>query len=379
MVGVVALAMVASACTSATAQPASFPGGQAGGTPAPVVTSPNPGVDPPVSATPSAPAQMYDVGYDTADPFLTVWQGRYYLFASEGGSGTDLNVPELSGAAVGRWGPAFDALPSLPPWAAAGFTWAPDLHRFGSTFMLYFTALMKGSDPTVQCIGAATASSPRGPFTPLAKPYICQVSQGGSIDARVFTDDDGTNWLLWKSDQNRGGASTPTRIWSAPLTVDGLGFTAPPTVILQPDLPWQGTIVESPDMAKVAGTYWLFYSGNWFNSANYAIGAARCTGPAGPCTEISTTPLVASNTQGPGPGEESVYNGPTGTWLLYTPWYSGSPKVNAPHLPVAMARLGFGSTGPYVATWAEPPTPPAVVVPPTPAPPSSVRIAPPTS
>jgi hypothetical protein len=87
---------------------------------------------------------------------------------------------------------------------------------------------------------------------------------------------------------------------------------------------------------------------------------------------------VVSNAQGAGPGEESVYTGPTGTWLLYTPRYAGSPKSDASHLPVAIARLGFGSTGPYIATWADPPSPPAVVVPATPIHPSPVRIAPPT-
>lgn len=373
MVGVVALALVASACTSATAQPAASPSTQA-----PVTSSPD-SVDPPVTATPSAPAQIYDLGHDVSDPFLTVWQGRYYLISNVGGPGTVMNVPVLSGPAVGQWGPMFDALPTLPSWASPGFTWGPDLHRFGSTFVLYFTALVKGSDPTMQCIGAATATSPRGPFTALANPYICQVSQGGSIDPRVFTDDDGSNWLLWKSDQNIGGANTPTKLWSAPLTADGLAFTAPPTVILQPDLAWQGTIVESPDMVKVAGTYWLFYSGNWFNSANYAIGAARCTGPTGPCTETSSTPLVASNTQGTGPGEESVYNGPTGTWLLYNPWHSDSPKVDSRPRPVAMIRLGFGSTGPYLATWADLPSSPVAITRPPPAPRTSVRMAPPTS
>jgi hypothetical protein len=360
------------ACSSATG---SSPGNPATSSTAPVVAAV---VDPPVTTTPSSPAQIYDVGHDVSDPFLTVWNGRYYLIASEGGPGTIINVPVFSGTAVGQWGPVVDAMPSLPSWAAAGFTWAPDLHRFGSTFVLYFTALVKSTSPAMECIGVATGASPQGPFTPAAKPYICQVSQGGSIDPRVFTDTDGTNWMVWKSDQNIGGSTTPTKIWSAPLTADGLAFTAPPTAILQPTQSWQGTIVESPNLVKVQGTYWLFYSGNWFNTSSYGIGAARCAGPSGPCAETSSAPLVGSNAQGAGPGEESVYSGPTGIWLLYTPWHSDSPNFDATPRPVAMVRLGFGTTGPYLGSWADFPSSPATVVPPAPHP-TSVRIAPPTS
>jgi beta-xylosidase len=360
------------ACSSATG---SSPGNPASSSTAPVVAAV---VDPPVTATPSSPAQIYDVGHDVSDPFLTVWNGRYYLIASEGGPRTIMNVPVFSGTAVGQWGPVVDAMPSLPSWAAPGFTWAPDLHRFGSTFVLYFTALVKSTSPAMECIGVATGSSPQGPFTPTAKPYICQVSQGGSIDPRVFTDTDGTNWMVWKSDQNIGGSTSPTKIWSAPLTADGLAFTTPPTAILQPTQSWQGSIVESPNLVKVQGTYWLFYSGNWFNTSSYGIGAARCAGPSGPCAETSSAPLVGSNAQGAGPGEESVYSGPTGIWLLYTPWHSDSPNFDATPRPVAMVRLGFGTTGPYLGSWADFPSPPATVVPPAPHP-TSVRIPPPTS
>jgi len=384
MVGLVVVATAASACTSAsaTAHRASTPNGAAGGAGvAPTPTSPVHAYDPPATTMRSAPARIYDVGHDVSDPFLTVGKGRYDLILSEGGAGVTMNVPVVSGIAVGQWGAITDVMPTLPPWAAPGFTWAPDLHRFGSTFVLYFTALVKSTSPAMECIGAATGSSPTGPFIPMAKPYICQVSQGGSIDPRVFTDDNGTMWMIWKSDQNIGGSSTPTMIWSAPLTGDGMAFTAKPKAILQPDEPWQGTIVESPDMVKVLGTYWLFYSGNWFNSPDYAIGAARCAGPMGPCADSSSVPLVASNAQGKGPGEESVYSDPTGAWLLYTPWHSDSPNLDIPPRPVAMTRIGFGPTGPYLATWMDPPSPPPSMAesPSSSGPTSAGRFAPPTS
>ena len=60
-------------------------------------------------------------------------------------------------------------------------------------------------------------------------------------------------------------------------------------------------------MVEVDGAYWVFYSGNWFNQPRYAIGAARCAGPAGPCPDQSTGPPARLQPQGPGPGEASVF------------------------------------------------------------------------
>ncbi|MHB1710192.1 MAG: glycoside hydrolase family 43 protein [Acidimicrobiales bacterium] len=369
-VAIVVWTLGASACVSPVTEvhrtsPAGHRGGAHSPAPAPAgngAGSPTATTEPPVTATHSSPAHIYDLGRDVSDPFLTTWRGRYDLYVSENGlvSGhvarSVMNVPVTSARALGHWGPLTDALPSLPKWASPGFTWAPDVHRFGSTFVLYFTALVKGSSPAMECIGAATGSSPAGPFTPLGTPYICQTSQGGSIDPRVFTDSNGKNWMIWKSDQNIGGSSKPTAIWSASLSANGLHFTSTPTVIARPDEPWQGTIIESPNMVEMEGAYWLFYSGNWFNSSRYAIGVARCAGPMGPCVDSGAGPLVASNAQGSGPGEESVFSGPSGAWLLYTPWHSDSPNPDIPPRPVAMARIGFGPAGPYLATWSPPPS-----------------------
>jgi beta-xylosidase len=171
----------------------------------------------------------------------------------------------------------------------------------------------------------------------------------------VFTDNTGTAWLLWKSDQNIGGSSTPTALWSARLTPDGLGLIGRPSLLLRPDEPWQGTIVEAPDLVRVHRSYWLIYSGNWFNQPDYAIGAARCRGPAGPCADTSDRPLVASDALGEGPGEASVLDDPSGIWLLYTPRRSTVPVDPDARRPVVVTRIGFGPDGPYLASGGPPP------------------------
>jgi beta-xylosidase len=316
-------------------------------------TAPGP-FTPPPSSDPFTPGIPVSSGEDESDPYLLVADGRYFLYTS--GVPGLLNVPVATSTDFESWSPVEDVLPALPAWAAPGYTWAPDVHRLGSTWELYFTAMLRGWSPAAECIGSASGASPQGPFVARATPLICQLGLGGSIDPRVFTDSSGAHWMLWKSDQNIGGAATPTQLWSQPLSADGLTLTGRPSLLMEPDEAWQGTIVEAPQMVEVDHAYWVFYSGNWFNQPGYAIGAARCAGPAGPCADTSTLPLLGSNAQGLGPGEQSVFEDGSGLWLLYSPSRSLAPKPDFPPRPVFIARIGLLPTGPYLASWVPPPS-----------------------
>jgi beta-xylosidase len=306
-------------------------------------------VTPHPPADPAAPGTEVTGGADQSDPFLTVAAGRYLLLTSGGVGPAPVNVPVATSTDFIHWTDPVDALPTLPAWAHPGYTWAPDLHRFGNVYALYFTAMVAGYTPQTECIGSAFSTTPTGPFTARAAPLICQLDQGGSIDPRVFIDSDGTPWMLWKSDQNIGGSDTPTKMWSQRLSTDGTSLLGSPTLLMSPDEAWQGTIVEAPDMVEVHGAYWVVYSANWYNQPQYAIGAARCSGPAGPCHDQFPGPLLATNLQGDGPGEASVFHDGDDVWLLYSPWRSLAPRPDIPARPVYITRLGFGPSGPYLA------------------------------
>jgi hypothetical protein len=305
---------------------------------------------PPITTTPDAPGQVVGAGVNQTDPFLYLTQGRYFLYGSNQVLPPRINVPVASATDFGAWSPVTDAMPVLPGWATKGYIWSPDVHQFGSTYVLYFDSISTTTGK--QCIGLATAAGPVGPFAPSTTPLSCQPELGGDIDPRVFTDTNGTNWMLWKSDQNAGGTTLPTMLWSQPLSADGLSLVGHPTELMEPDEAWQGTIVEAPDMVKVNGVYWVFYSGNWFNHDVYAIGAARCLGPAGPCTDISSHPLLASNTQGAGPGEASVFTDGSSYWMLYTPMHGALYLLSR---PIDITRIGFTPAGPYLANGGPPP------------------------
>jgi beta-xylosidase len=302
--------------------------------------------EPPLVPNPSTPGTTIVAGADQPDPFMLVEGSHHYLFTSQ--NRVSFNIPVRSGLKVGQWGPVSDALAALPDWARVGATWAPDVHRFGNHYVLYFTAALAGVYPGEQCIGDAYSTRAQGPYISSPTPFICQRNLGGSIDPRTFVDSNGTAYMLWKSDNNSNSRYGDTHIFSQPLSPDGLHLLGLPAPIFGPDEAWQGAIVEAPDLVLVRGAYYLFYSGNWFNSPGYAIGVASCAGPLGPCRDISRSPLLASNAQGSGPGEESVFTDAKGVWLLYTPFRSNLPLPGPPR-PVAMARLGFGPNGPYLA------------------------------
>lgn len=94
-----------------------------------------------------------------------------------------------------------------PPWAADGEGvsdyWAPEMHRVGGEFRVYFTA--RERERGELCIGVATAPRPDGPFTTPDEPIL----RGDVIDSHLLVDGDGTAYLLWKEDAN---GVWPTRL-----------------------------------------------------------------------------------------------------------------------------------------------------------------------
>lgn len=308
---------------------------------------------------------------DLPDPFLVSSKAGDFLFLSTAfGDPTRSNIPELTGS-PGHWGPVFDAMPVVPSWAlpasAGGLVWDPDVERFDGRYVMYFAPDLDPqlSTRVMHCLGVATSTSLRGPFHPVpGPPIVCQTTLGGDIDADVFQDPGGPrgpahpNYLVWKSDNNNLPGSGPTTIWAAPLSNDGLSLAGRPVKIFTPKRAWEEPVLEAPQMVKSPdGKDWLFFSaGTGFTTSRYAIGAAKCQGPLGPCRDESNTPFISTNRQGSGPGEETVYVAPDhSTWVLYSPWHA--TIIFALFRPVEATRIGWNSAGPYVAEAGRFPSP----------------------
>ena len=95
------------------------------------------------------------------------------------------------------------------------------------------------------------------------------------------------------------------------------------------------------------GTF-SFYSGNNWNSANYAVGVATCRGPEGPCSNMTAQPILSSGPGMAGPGGESVFFATSGTpWMAFHAWVPGA--VGYPNSRALYLRpLNLSGTEPVV-------------------------------
>ena len=261
--------------------------------------------------------------YDFADPDVVEIGGRYYGYATNGGGG---NVQLIRSADLVHWEWLGDALPALPPWAAPGRTWAPAVLPRPGYAVLYYAARERATGR--QCIGAAIAAHPEGPFVDRStRPFLCQHERGGSIDPSAFVDGDGRAYLLWKSeDETLGGRAT---LWSAPLAASGLALSGDPHALLTADRPWEHGTVEAPAMAS-SGGHQLLYSGSSWSGPDYGVGHARCAGPLGPCRRRGDGPFLRSFGDAVGAGGAEVLRGPSGqVWLVFHAWTA--PHVGFPN------------------------------------------------
>ncbi len=274
--------------------------------------------DPPQAARSSAPGMFTNPVHpeNFPDPGVLRADGTWYAY---GTNSTAENVPMLASTDLVTWAAGGDVLPGLGRWAARGHTWAPEVAATAAgRYVLYYTA--RSTATGRQCIGAAVAVAPVGPFAdPAAGPLVCQAGEGGSIDASPYTDEAGAMWLLWKNDGNAIGE--PTYLYAQRLTADGLRLTGAAARLARNDTAWEGHVVEAPQLVRHAGRLYLFYSANAFDADAYAVGYAVCDTPLGPCADAPENPVLRTAPAAAGPGHSFLVTDRDGdTWLLYHAW-----------------------------------------------------------
>ena len=297
-------------------------------------------------ADPAAPGEII-MPDDFPDPWVVQDGKTLYAYSS---NITYTATPYRTATSIhGPWSAIQSALPQLPSWAEFGHTWRPAVHKFGKTWVMYVTARDKASGD--QCLTQATSASPAGPFVPTtdATPFLCQLDQNGSLDGRITFDAAGNPWLTWKDDNLK--ARLPSHIYSQQLTPDGLSFVGDRHILLTADpTAWTGPNVEAPQLVSDAqGRWWLFLSAGWVGQTNYAVTVTRCQSVIGPCDAVGA-PFLTTNSQGAGPGEQSVWEDGQGRWwLIYNSTNLGIFTDTPPPRPVALARLDFSGATPTLA------------------------------
>lgn len=261
---------------------------------------------------------LYDnpvIPFDCPDPGV-LRDGNQYILSCT--SGDEANAyPLFTSTDLVNWTPKGHIFPAgaWPAWADADF-WAPEIHKVGNRYIAYYSARNKNNQ--LHCIGAATSTSPTGPFQDLGHPLV-SLGTNSVIDANEFNDSNGTPYLIWKVET--GTATIP--IHGQQLAADGLSLTGPVATLITNDRAWEGPLVEGPFLVEHAGSYYLFYSANPYDTVNYAVGVARAASPLGPYQKPAG-PILSSVGSWSGPGHCSVVDTPAGdSYMVYHAWEAG--------------------------------------------------------
>jgi len=247
---------------------------------------------------------------DFPDPYVLRVGSSYYAYST---NTAGFNVPVLTTQGLFGTGARHEALPQLPAWSTPGWVWAPSVLPRGSTYVLYYTT--RDVAARAQCISSAVAPSPLGPFTDTSPgPLVCPI--GGAIDPSPYVEASGQAYLVWKQD-----AAT---IMGQALSADGRSLVGAPVALLHADQSWEDGIVEGPSMVAAAGHVYVFYSGNRWQTASYAVGYAACASPLGPCLD-PPGPWLTSGGGVQGPGGPEFFTDASGqTWMSVAAWIDGT-------------------------------------------------------
>ncbi|KAF8915546.1 glycosyl hydrolase [Mucidula mucida] len=226
---------------------------------------------------------------DFADPAWIQVGDSYWAFSTTSGG---LHVPMATSSDFNTWTrvSGYDALPTVGAWSTGINVWAPDVVQLANgLYIMYYTAESTSQTPTgksAHCIGAASSSSPQGPYTPVGDAIQCHLDQGGAIDPAGFQDHTGRQFIVYKIDGNNMGNggncnngvapihSTPLMLQEVDPTNGWSRIGDPVQILDRSDA--DGPLVEAPSLMHLPSSsasggyiYYLFFSSNCYSGSLY--------------------------------------------------------------------------------------------------------------
>jgi len=238
----------------------------------------------------------------TADPAIIKVDDVYYLYVTastidfECWSSTDLDTWVYEGVVWEN--------PGAQAWNHVDL-WAPEVHRDGDDFYLYYAADMR--------IGVARADNPLGPFVDVFDhPFVGNGYNGVAglaIDAHVFVDNDGRRYFYY-------AGYAPFSVIRVAEMADMTTLVGEHRTVVEPGiLNWELFVTEAPWMVEHEGTCYLMYSGYGADRPSYAVGYATADNPMGSFDEFSGNPILHRDDAAAfyGPGHNCVITAPDGS------------------------------------------------------------------
>ena len=287
---------------------------------------------------------------ETHDPAIVAGTGGspWYVF-STGTAGYNGTIQIRSSPDGHDWTFAGTVFTDKPAWLkkavpGVGPLWAPDIHRHGATWYLYYAASTFGSNRSVIALATNTTLDPTAPGYKWVDRGPVMESQKtddfNAIDPNVVNDSAGHPWLAFGSfwsgirmvrltypSGKRADAATPLRLANRGTAEDA---------------------IEAPFIVHHGGWYYLFASFDRCcqgTQSTYNINVGRSRAVTGPYLDRSGVALssgggtLIAKTSGRyiGPGGESYSNG----YLAYH-YYDG---LDAGQYKLAIRRVDWTASG----------------------------------
>ncbi|MFC5683088.1 RICIN domain-containing protein [Flavobacterium sp. MAHUQ-51] len=257
--------------------------------------------------------------FSGADPEIHYFENKYYIYTTAT-YGTQFHA--YSSIDLTNWkdeGVIMDLYPDSP-WAQNN-GWAPAVVFRNGKYYFYYTAEAK--------IGVAVGNTPIGPFkdTNNAPLIATDPKMTDIIDAMVFTDDDGKNYIYY-------GGSGQSKLSVRTLNSDMVSVSEP-LDITPPNY------TEGPFMVKRKGIYYMMYSNGYWGNDSYNVRYSTSTSPIGPWTYQGV--ILSSNSEDKGPGHHSVIK--IGDCDEYYIVYHRYENASSGDRKIAIDHMYFNSDG----------------------------------
>lgn len=270
------------------------------------------------------------IDVEFGDPYiLDNGDGTYYMYGTGGGAKDGFATYSSSDLVNWRFEGQIYTGNTDSSWNEKWF-WAPEVYKRNEKYYLFFSAQWK-ENPTNEeenfMIGVAISDSPTGPFKDL---YDRPIFNPGYpiIDANVFVDDDGTNYLYysracykhpvesevaqWAREKGWYDEIEESWVYGVELKPDFSGVIGEPKLLLRPPVSmdneqaeWESRSVTSHEinrrwtegsfLFKKDNVYYMMYSANYYAGKNYAVGYATGNSPLGPFTKAENNPVLQKN------------------------------------------------------------------------------------
>ena len=258
------------------------------------------------------------------DPFIMLWEGKYYAYGTYSSDGIGVFVSDD----LVKWSSTNSlALNKADVWADKWF-WAPEVYHVNGKFYMYYSA--------DEHICVATSDSPLGPFKQdVHKPMI---ENEKCIDNSLFIDDDGKPTLLF--DRFNDGLN----IWIAELE-DNLIDIKSGTMhkCMNVSQPWEEIwprVNEGSFIVKRNDVYYMTYSANSYESPFYGIGVATATNITGPWTKYEGNPILQKPGDLVGVGHSAMFTDKEGKLRIVFHAHNSTEKIHPRHMYISTVSFG---------------------------------------